>query len=118
MTDIECCNCAIIFGVPDRWQKHRTQDKQQFFCPNGHPQSYSESVLDKVRRERDRAVQEQTRLAEENQAKEKEIKKLKKRASAGTCPCCTRTFSNMARHMKTKHPEMLASNVVKMKAAK
>ena len=30
---------------------------------------------------------------------------MKKRAQAGVCPCCTRTFTNVARHMKTKHPD-------------
>lgn len=34
-----------------------------------------------------------------------ESAKLKKRASAGICPCCNRTVSQMARHMKSKHPE-------------
>ncbi len=31
--------------------------------------------------------------------------KVKKRAANGVCPCCNRTFSDLARHMKAKHPD-------------
>lgn len=88
-------------------------------CPNGHSRGWAEGSdkieMNKMRRERDLAVQEQARLAEEATTKEREIIRLKKRSAAGICPCCTRTFTNMARHMKTKHPEMLGGNVVKLK---
>jgi 4-hydroxy-3-methylbut-2-en-1-yl diphosphate synthase IspG/GcpE len=30
---------------------------------------------------------------------------LAKRAKAGVCPCCNRTFSNMAEHMKKQHAD-------------
>jgi hypothetical protein len=49
------------------------------------------------------------------------VTKLKKRTSAGTCPCCTRTFANMAEHMKKQHPDFVAeggANVVRLKAAR
>jgi len=29
--------------------------------------------------------------------------RLRKRAAAGTCPCCKRSFSNMAEHIKRRH---------------
>ncbi len=28
-----------------------------------------------------------------------------KRVNKGVCPCCNRTFVNLANHMKTTHPE-------------
>ena len=34
--------------------------------------------------------------------------KAKKRSIAGTCPCCHRTFRQMALHMRNKHPEFKA----------
>jgi hypothetical protein len=52
-------------------------------------------------------------------AKEPEIKRIKKRAAAGTCPCCQRSFSNMATHMKRQHPDYVkesGANVVPIKA--
>lgn len=31
--------------------------------------------------------------------------RIKNRVANGVCPCCTRTFQNLHRHMETKHPE-------------
>ena len=78
-----------------------------------------------MRRERDIAKQQLARAEDERRAAErkaekalKETKRLKKRAAAGTCPCCSRTVIQMARHMKTKHPDFVAketTNVVPIK---
>lgn len=38
---------------------------------------------------------------------EKKIIQTKRRALAGVCPCCTRTFQNVQRHMKSKHPNVV-----------
>lgn len=126
MTTVMCCGeCGIEFHVPDHFYAERKKTGHGWYCPNGHSRAFKESDADKFRRERDRAVQEQARLAEENAEKDRqlakkegEIKRFKKRASAGTCPCCSRTFSNMTRHMQTKHPELVAENVVKLKVGK
>ena len=34
--------------------------------------------------------------------------RLKKRASAGLCPCCNRSVGALERHMRTKHPQWVA----------
>lgn len=47
---------------------------------------------------------------------EAQARRLKKRAAAGTCPCCKRSFSNMATHMRKQHPAYVADNVVKLRA--
>jgi len=31
--------------------------------------------------------------------------RLKKRIACGVCPCCKRTFTNLARHISGQHPE-------------
>lgn len=36
------------------------------------------------------------------------VTRLSKRASAGTCPCCNRTFKQLAAHMATKHQTFTA----------
>lgn len=33
------------------------------------------------------------------------LAKTKKRISAGTCPCCQRTFQSLSRHMAHMHPD-------------
>lgn len=117
LTKISCGSCGIEFAVPTCFynEKQKEGPRQSWFCPNGHERHFAESQVDKMRRERDRAVQEQARLSELVASKEREVTRLKKRSASGTCSCCNRTFANMARHMKTKHPEMLGDNVTKLK---
>lgn len=114
-----CYTCKIEFGMPDSFYDTmmRLKEKGSFFCPAGHSQHYvtGEHPQEKLRRERDRAVQEKARLAEELAAEQKKRQRLIRRTNAGVCHCCNRTFTNMARHMKTKHPEIVAPNVVKLK---
>lgn len=134
---LTCCHqgCGIAFCVPAWWEKKRRDDHTTFYCPNGHGQSFSkESDEEKYRRERDIAKQQCARIEEEknialrqrDEAKmtaaraAKKTKQLTKRAAAGTCPCCTRSFSNMAEHMKKEHPEFVSgtgAKVIQMKKA-
>jgi septal ring factor EnvC (AmiA/AmiB activator) len=116
--DQDCITCFIRFGVPVGFTARRRQDKQNFYCPNGHQMAYTESEADRIRRERDRlrqqlaerddeiARQQRMREAAERQAAAArgQVTKLKNRASAGVCPCCNRTFRQLAAHMRQKHP--------------
>ena len=116
----ECCNCGVVFGVPAGYRNNRRKDKKAFYCPNGHGQSYKESEADQLRRERDRLqqrlaqkdddikFQRQLRETAERSASayKGQVTKLKRRAKAGMCPCCKRSFVNLARHMATKHADM------------
>lgn len=117
-TECQCKTCGVVHYIPTAMYLGLQENGGYYHCPNGHQWGWNkakEQELDRVHRERDRAVQEQARLADDAVAKEKEIARLKKRSAAGVCPCCTRTFTNMSRHIKTKHPEMIAENVVKLK---
>jgi hypothetical protein len=117
---IYCCTCRMPFAVPaDIRAQWRADDDNWFYCPNGHKQHYDESETVKLRRERDKAAKDaawyKERLLNERAANERTVRrlnaqranvtKLKKRISAGVCPCCTRTFSNLSRHMATQHPD-------------
>lgn len=121
-TEMHCGECGIEFGVPDHFYKERKENGTGWCCPNGHNRVFRESDVTKLERERNILKQQNARLADEAAAaisarekSERESKRLKKRISAGTCPCCNRTFSNMAAHMKTQHPELLGANVVQIK---
>lgn len=92
-----------------------------WYCPNGHRLVYRESEADKLRRERDRLRQQIAQRDDEIKALEArrraavgQVTQLRKRASAGTCPCCKRTFSNMATHMKRQHPDFVAEQGAKV----
>lgn len=115
----ECCNCHVVFGMESRHRQRLIDNGKSFYCPSGHEQHYSQSTVQKLKSQLE---QESARLARERERRlgaEKEseyfrksrdgmkgaLVKAKKRAVAGVCPCCTRTFQNVARHMETKHPE-------------
>lgn len=96
------------------------------YCPLGHMITWKETEETRLRRDRDRLKQETARLEDEARLQRERAEKaeaatrrLKKRTAAGTCPCCQRTFQNMATHMKRQHPHFVketGANVVSIKA--
>lgn len=126
-----CGQCGINFAVDEivmhNRRQGRTESNRTFYCPNGHPRCFGESSVDIARRRAEKAEQQLARLAEELEAErkllalsQKQVKRFKKRASGGVCFCCNRTFANVTRHIKTKHPDFndAANNVVKLKGSK
>lgn len=116
----DCVNCGVAFFIPKFLdQMIRSHKGQSFYCPNGHSMSYREGDVERLKRElnaarqREETIRKQTETAlfERDVARaavtsaEKTQRRLRKRIAAGVCPCCHRTVSQMARHMKTKHPE-------------
>lgn len=120
-----CITCGVVYALSEAVSNEQRLRGGYHYCPNGHSQGWDKngSELERMRRERDRAVQNAARLADETreaeakaEAARKALLRHKKRAAAGTCPCCKRTFSDMARHMNTKHPDFVdRSNVVALK---
>lgn len=112
-----CAACGINFGMPADYIKRLRESGKGFHCPNGHSLTFGESALDKLRRENQRLVQNaaykddvitserEARKHAENQTRAFKgvVTRTKKRISNGACPCCNRTFQNLARHMATKH---------------
>lgn len=115
-----CCKCGIVFGIESRHRAElrRKTTKASFFCPNGHEQHYvGETEADRLRRElawaerqRDNARAELRMTANSLRVVKGHKTRLKKRIAAGVCPCCRRSFENVARHMKSKHPDYAASD--------
>ena len=105
----ECCACGITFAVPRWWDQKRRATHEGFYCPNGHSLSYhAESDADRALRAKQAQAVAEARARELRAQLEQEQAKharLKKRLTAGVCPCCQRTFTCLARHLKTKHPE-------------
>jgi len=122
MTQTHCGVCHIRFAMPTSLfaQCKEQGHKKPFWCPAGHELIFRDSELDQVRRERDRLKQMNAQLHEEARiavrartAAEAEVKRHQRRAKAGLCPCCNRSFVNMQRHMKTKHPDFATLQLVK-----
>jgi hypothetical protein len=123
-----CCRCKADMWLPTSlYDSARHSSKIVFFCPYGHEQVFSEGESEeiKLRRERDRLAQQ---IAERDDRIKSLIKaanvtdemfrklkgekaRLVKRTTAGTCPCCHRTFRQMALHMRNKHPDFKAQEV-------
>ncbi len=113
-----CCNCGVPFGLPSDFQEQLRKTKNSFYCPNGHGQSYSKSkaeiLQDKFNAEKiesEKRLQEMTdRMLDETNRRMKAEKQLK-RVHNGVCPCCNRSFQNLQKHMKTKHPEIAVKEI-------
>ena len=96
-----CCNCGVQFAMSKELYRARLADGKLFYCPNGHPQHYTESVQTKL----DRAITQLQAEKDQHAASIAELERLRKRVSKGVCPCCKRHFSNLESHIKSKHPK-------------
>lgn len=116
LVECTCCKCGTRFAMSE--DTHRIaiarREKFTFYCPHGHDQHFvtGKTELEKVREERDRLRQLVAARDDEVEHQKRrvsaahgQVTRLKNRARAGVCPCCTRTFTNLQRHMATKHPE-------------
>lgn len=132
--ETETCWCGMPFALPRDLRYQARNRNHTIFCPLGHTITWKETEETRLRLERDRLKQQTAQLEDEaREARRLAVeasqraakyeaanKRLKKRSAAGTCPCCQRTFSNMAEHMKRQHPEFVTdngANVVPIKAA-
>ena len=112
LQEVACCVCGVTFAFPQRLHKEFEYTGKSFYCPSGHSQVYHESDESRLKKqlkdEQERRQQVEAQLVsvrDQLQASERETKLQKKRAANGVCPCCNRSFTQLHRHMKTKHPE-------------
>lgn len=121
LSTINCGCCGGTYAINERYRKKKAQDGGGWTCPYcksdwGYFDNNENSTLKKklAKEEERRKWAEQNaaeRLAELGTAERKlaaqkgVTTKLKNRAKAGVCPCCNRTFKQLAAHMKNKHPD-------------
>lgn len=123
MESLTCGECGMDFAVPQAWLQKRVAGEggnRSFYCPNGHRRHFvGKTEEEKLREElarKDAALQrerEQREVAERSARAQQaqatrarnENKRIRERVGRGVCPCCNRTFQQLARHMMTKHPE-------------
>lgn len=124
---VECWDCAVDFGVGADFVKRRREDGRVWYCPNGHGNYYNKGktaeqvAREKAEAERDAArslAQRESRRREQSDAQARladyqrraakgQLTKTRKRIAAGVCPCCNRTFQNVARHIAGQHPDFV-----------
>jgi hypothetical protein len=114
-----CEKCGMTFGVPENyyniWRLQGEKWDRRIHCVGcGHRWYCGEGTEQRLRRqlEAERAAHDQTKADRDHHvasanAYKGHLGRVKKRVANGVCPCCMRTFQNLARHMTTKHPDYL-----------
>lgn len=127
LAELQCGTCGVWHAIPAKMHETFIEEGGFWFCPNGHQRGYREGRHEKeaIRRERDllkqKVAQKDDEIKHQRELKEAalrqvaasrgQVTKLRNRTGAGTCPCCNRTFRQMALHMKNKHPTFRAEEV-------
>jgi hypothetical protein len=125
LSTLSCGVCEIPFAIPSDLLTRAQSDGSDFWCPNGHKISYSETEEQRLRkkltaeqaaREREKAARERAQAeaihqGDQRRAAERQVTaykgtvtRMKNRAAAGVCQECHLTFPDMAAHMETEHP--------------
>jgi hypothetical protein len=115
LTSIDCGNCGGVYAINERYRRQRAEEGGFWHCPYcetswGFAKDGSENARLKRELEAERA-RKQAALDRANAAEQsehrltKQVRSLKKRTANGVCPCCTRSFVNLQRHMTTQHPD-------------
>jgi len=112
-TTCDCAECGTPIFMTLEMNTHLRNNHSSFYCLNGHRQHYpGESAEEKLRKslrekEAEATRREQALVAEKRlrEAAQRDLKNVNARIKAGVCPCCSRTFKQLAAHMKRKHPE-------------
>lgn len=111
---VDCIHCFAHFGMTKDAVRRLKRSHKTFHCPycRGGMHYPGESDLEYAERLRKEAEQSRARALESAAAADRRASALKghltrtkRRVGHGTCPCCKRTFKQLAAHMKNKHPE-------------
>lgn len=121
---ITCRLCNAIYGLTGDFCDHAAENGLHWTCPHcGKDRQFGANELEKTKAQLARtqsAIERQeatTRDAWAAADLERQraagfkgaMRKTMKRVGAGTCPCCRRNFTALARHMAAKHPEHVPS---------
>lgn len=104
-----CCGQPFAFAKATIRQKRFSNT--QWFCPHCGAvrvftgKSEEQKRIEKLQHEHKRMQQEVIRERDRAQRVSNQYSRMRKRIQNGVCPCCNRTFQNLARHMATQHPD-------------
>lgn len=111
------CWCGVALAIPRSLYDEAQDSGHQVYCPIGHIFVFGNSYKKKLEREKEARLEAERRAkatrdlltAEErsHSATRGHLTRTKKRIGNGVCPCCNRSFTNLARHMDSKHPDYI-----------
>lgn len=120
MHTIGCGLCGGVYALNSNYVRDCRQEGRAWTCPycrcswgyrsdneNARLKRQLEDACklrDIARRERDIARDRADRFDRSRRAYKGQLTRTKNRVKNGVCPCCNRSFDNLARHMKSKHP--------------
>lgn len=120
LTVMQCGECAGIYAINERYRQSKEEDGTGWNCPyckcswGYFGKTKAQKLEEQLTRERASHDQERARLRDTISRKESQRRaekgaktRLKKRAAVGVCPCCNRTFRQLADHMAAMHPEFV-----------
>lgn len=113
----ECCNCHVIFAIPDYMREKLIEKGNTFYCPNGHGQSYGEGEIGELRKklnnarsrmeqaeaDAERARKQRDEALKEAANQKRQRTRIANRVKNGVCPDCHRSFKNLKEHQMSCH---------------
>ena len=121
LTTIDCGQCGATYAINERYRRQCEEEGKIWHCPYcqigwGYFGSGENARLRRELEEKQRQLTaEKCEVLRQKQNREvaekaldttlKSKARLKRRIQNGVCPCCNRTFQNLARHMQQKHPQ-------------
>ena len=124
LTTINCGRCGGIYAINERYRAQKEEEGGSWNCPYckvgwGYSDNNENSRLRREKaaleqRLREEKIRTQTARVSAQFHKNQAIAykghktRLQKRIKAGVCPCCNRTFKQLAEHMASEHPDYKA----------
>lgn len=125
LTTINCGECGGTYALNTRYVNQKQTNGGYWNCPyckcswgygdqSENARLKKELELERKRKEwaqkdAERAKEQRDAAQYRERAQKAAKTRIKNRIAKGVCPCCNRTFSDLSRHMSTKHPEYAKS---------
>ncbi len=118
---VRMAGCGHITFLSAEHRAERLRDHKSFYCATCGRNNYYTGTsdleelqgrLNTIQDQRDTARKNLNEQREKTRSKARQLSaqkgvttRIKNRIANGVCPCCKRTFQNLARHMKGQHPD-------------
>lgn len=124
LSTVNCGKCGGTYAINERYKEKKREDGGGWHCPycecawgyfgetaTQRAEKAAKRAHELLAQERDRNAMQEKWLRESRDAADRrasaargQVTKIKNRVGHGVCPCCNRTFQQLARHMAAKHP--------------
>ncbi len=109
-----CGECGTVYGLGMAFNDARLIDGRTWYCPLGHRRHYGNSTEQQLDQAQRNLAWNREALATERAGHQRTANRLagtqgaltrtKRRANAGVCLNCHRTFKDLVQHRAKKHP--------------